>query len=468
MEWLAFVLAAGTSILLARKLRVNKKKLERYKPIVNIENYVSKVKQEIAGERSAWNSQRASERQKLDGDLAAIKLQLASSQSELTGLQKSIDDYQDRIDLLDSSVHLLECGYYEPEYNFEWADDFEKHLKDHIRNKVKEMISNVGKSDTNAAAYIVERVTYGDSASKGAAMQKKVMRLMLRAFNGESDAAIAKVNYKNVTTQEKRIEKAFEAIDKMGRTSMFCALNSDYLDLKIQELHLIHEWEEKKEKEREEQRRIKEQIREEERAQLEFQKALQDAEQEEKRFAEALEKARSEVSNATEQQKTLLNQQIAELEARIQEMEEQKRAISQAQLTKAGYVYIISNIGSFGDNVFKIGMTRRREPMDRVKELGDASVPFPFDVHALISTSDAPSLENALHHHFDERRLNLENHRKEFFRVSIDEIKNELKRLESDLNIDSEIRLTLLAEAKEYRLSEARRKHLESSFAGSP
>ena len=124
MEWLAFVLAAGTSILLARKLRIKKKQLERYKPIVNIENYVSKIKQEIAGERSAWNSQRATERQKLDGDLAAIKLQLASSQSELSGLQKSIQDYQDQVDLLDSNVHLLECGYYEPEYNFEWADGY--------------------------------------------------------------------------------------------------------------------------------------------------------------------------------------------------------------------------------------------------------------------------------------------------------------------------------------------------------
>ena len=107
-----------------------------------------------------------------------------------------------------------------------------------------------------------------------------------------------------------------------------------------------------------------------------------------------------------------MNEQIEELEARIQEMEEKKRSISQAQLTKTGHVYIISNVGSFGDDVFKIGMTRRLEPMDRVKELGDASVPFPFDVHAMIRTSDAPSLENALHHHFDERRLNLENHRK--------------------------------------------------------
>jgi hypothetical protein len=136
-------------------------------------------------------------------------------------------------------------------------------------------------------------------------------------------------------------------------------------------------------------------------------------------------------------------------------------------LTKTGHVYIISNVGSFGDNIYKIGMTRRLEPMDRVKELGDASVPFPFDVHAMIRSSNAPALENALHNHFAARRLNLENQRKEFFRVTIDEIRAELDTLRVELNIDSELSLTLLAEAKEYRMSEAKRKHLEASWQAS-
>jgi hypothetical protein len=164
------------------------------------------------------------------------------------------------------------------------------------------------------------------------------------------------------------------------------------------------------------------------------------------------------------QDKAKLNSRIEELQNRIAEIEEKKRAISQAMLTKTGHVYIISNVGSFGENIFKIGMTRRLEPMDRVKELGDASVPFPFDVHAMIRTSDAPTLENALHDHFDYRRLNLENQRKEFFRVSIDEIKEELLGLKDTLGIDSELKLTLLAEAKEYRMSQAKRKHLEQSL----
>ena len=164
---------------------------------------------------------------------------------------------------------------------------------------------------------------------------------------------------------------------------------------------------------------------------------------------------------ANEKQKIKLLSQIEELEKRMVEMEEKNRYISQAMLTKTGHVYIISNVGSFGDDMLKIAMTRRLEPMDRVKELGDASVPFPFDVHAMIRTSDAPSLVNALHKHFDTRRVNLENNRKEFFYVTLDEIQRELEALKDELNIEADIHITMAAEAKQWRMSKARRHHLE-------
>lgn len=205
-------------------------------------------------------------------------------------------------------------------------------------------------------------------------------------------------------------------------------------------------------------------MREEEKAAREAEKAQHQADKEEAKYQELLEKAQQEAVSAGEKDKAKLNSKIEELQQRIAEIEEKKRAISQAMLTKTGHVYIISNIGSFGENIYKIGMTRRLEPMDRVKELGSASVPFPFDVHAMIRTSDAPSLEKALHTHFDQRRLNLENGRKEFFHVSIDEIRCELDQLKNELGINSELRLTLLAEAKEYRMSEAKRKHMETSW----
>ena len=185
---------------------------------------------------------------------------------------------------------------------------------------------------------------------------------------------------------------------------------------------------------------------------------------EEIRYQKALEKAQADVEQANEKQKEKLNKEIEELIMRIKEMEEKKRTLSQAELTKTGHVYIISNIGSFGEDIYKIGMTRRLEPMDRVKELGDASVPFPFDVHGMIRTTDAPKLENALHKLFDQRRLNLENNRKEFFNVSIDEIEDSLKEIKNELDLKADFQLTMIAEAKQYRQSQAKKAMLEKMY----
>jgi hypothetical protein len=206
-------------------------------------------------------------------------------------------------------------------------------------------------------------------------------------------------------------------------------------------------------------------MREEERALREIEMAREQAEKDEAKYADMLEKAKAEAQRATDADKDKLNEKISKLKALLAEAEaNRQRAISRAQMTRSGHVYVISNVGSFGEHVYKIGMTRRIEPLDRVRELGDASVPFPFDVHALIFTEDAPSLENTLHKRFNQRRLNLENMKKEFFRVSIEEIRDELYKIHQEEDIQSELRLTLVAEAKQYRLSEAKRKEFERSY----
>lgn len=169
--------------------------------------------------------------------------------------------------------------------------------------------------------------------------------------------------------------------------------------------------------EREEQARIKAQIREQQQLEKEVDRELNRLERERTAIQAALDQA---LAAAHEQHSA----EVDQLKARLAEAEAKaERAKSQAQLTKAGYVYVISNIGSFGEGVYKVGMTRRLEPMDRVKELGDASVPFPFDVHMMISAQDAPSLENALHREFHQMRLNKINPRKEFFRVDLEAIR---------------------------------------------
>jgi hypothetical protein len=395
--------------------------------------------------------------------LARLMQEQSHIESEISSFRSKLDRINEELELASDAAFLAEIGYYEPRYEFEDTDSYAAEIN-RIRDDQKAMLREDGTGDNRsvAAAYTTGGLLYSDSVKKGRAAQKKTLKLMLRAFNGECDSFIARVNYRNVNAMEKRIKSAFDAINAITEKYDLCRLNTSYLDLKLQELQLSYEWEEAKQREKEEQYRIREQIREEGRAAREAEKAQQQAEKEEALYQELLDKAKQDAGTANEKDKARLNDKISELQQRISEIEERKRAISQAMLTKTGHVYIISNIGSFGQNIYKIGMTRRLEPMDRVKELGDASVPFPFDVHAMIRTSDAPSLENALHKKFDIRRLNLENGRKEFFFVTIDEIRNELDQLKIELGIDSELHLTSLAEAKEYRLSEAKRKHLEA------
>ena len=246
---------------------------------------------------------------------------------------------------------------------------------------------------------------------------------------------------------EERIKKAYESINKQGESSG-TSLSHAFLLLKLEELHLTHEKNLKLQEEKEEQQEIRAQMREEARIQKEYEKAERDAAKEEEGYQKALVKARDELAKASSEEREMLNEKLRKLEAALAEAHAQKeRIMSQAQLTRRGHVYVISNMGSFGDDVVKIGMTRRLEPYDRVKELGDASVPFRFDVHAMIYSDDAPSLESTLHKKFQDKRVNQINHRKEFFRVNLPDIEEAV----TDLGL--EIEFTKKAEAQEYRES---------------
>ncbi|MGB5989476.1 MAG: GIY-YIG nuclease family protein [Marinifilaceae bacterium] len=198
----------------------------------------------------------------------------------------------------------------------------------------------------------------------------------------------------------------------------------------------------------EEQKELREQMREEEKVRKEADKAQKEAEKEERLYQKAFTEAQNKIKDATGDELEKLKAQLTEIKSKLEQAGNMKeRAISMAQQTKAGHVYVISNIGSFGENVYKIGMTRRLEPLDRVKELGGASVPFNFDVHALIYSDNAPLLENTLHKEFHNRKVNLVNSRREFFNVSLEEIEKIVK------ENYGHIEFTKIAEAKEYRES---------------
>ena len=342
------------------------------------------------------------------------------------------------ISVFEEDLEFISFGMYSPSFDFDSSDIYKESINE-AKRKQKKMISN-----KEAIVCNTEWQVEGSKA-KGRQMANRNMKLILRAFNNECDAAIAKVKWNNVTRMEEKIEKAFDAINKLAEP-ISIEITYSYLTEKLNELRLTHEYHEKKYEEKEEQRQIREQMREEEKAIKEYDKKIKEAEKEEAQYEKALVIAREELQKASDSDKLALEAKIKELQEQIDEAEENRqRAISLAQQTRRGHVYVISNIGSFGDNIYKIGMTRRLEPLDRVKELGDASVPFTFDVHALIFSDDAPKLEKELHKHFDDRRLNLVNNRKEFFKVDLHDVERIV------LDNHGEFEFTKLAEAKEYR-----------------
>jgi hypothetical protein len=401
--------------------------LEKYKPITTIEVEVENQKKVL----ESLISNKQNEIQKVESDYDKLNADYKAALETYTKLRKEVSIFENKLD-------LIEFGIYEPVYDFEKSDEYRAEQKKAI-DLQKQMITS------ETAAICISNWTIDGSEAKGRASTKRYIKLTLRAFNGECDSLIAKVKWNNVNQMKVRITKSFETINKIGE-SQTVSIQKEYLDLKIKELVLEYEYQQKRQREKEELRAAQEELREEEKARREFEQAQKEAEKEETNYQKALEKARKEIQSTTGEKHDKLLEQITKLEQELKEAQERKeRALSMAQQTKRGHVYVISNIGSFGQNVFKIGMTRRLEPTDRVKELGDASVPFQFDIHAMIFSEDAPKLENELHKAFTNHKVNMLNYRKEFFNVTIDEIEQKVK----ETGLDAEI--IKLPEAMEYR-----------------
>lgn len=346
--------------------------------------------------------------------------------------------------IYDESIELAELGFYKPHFDFDTSEKFKEKIYS-VKSEQKHMISN------KEAIYCNTEWTVEGSKAKGRTMTNRGIRLTARAFNNESDLAISNTRWNNAVRMEQRIEKVFNAINKLNASNRIY-ISEEYLVLKLKELRLTHEYKEKKQQEKEEQTEIRRQMREEAKLEQEMEKAIKD----EEKYQKLLEKAKADAEKVTGAKLASLKEKIASLDIELAEAKEKsERAKSMAEQTKIGHVYIISNIGSFGEDVYKIGMTRRLEPLDRVRELGDASVPFLFDVHAMIYAEDAPTLEKSLHKSFDFKRLNLVNNRKEFFQTTLEEIKNETFKISPDAEFIE------TAEARQYRESQAIRAQRE-------
>ena len=294
---------------------------------------------------------------------------------------------------------------------------------------------------TGSSILASDMFTFSGSLAKGRKMVNDLSKLMLRTYNAEADNCVRALRSGNITTAKKRLESSVAAIGKLG-SMMEMRINPEYHALRIHELELTADYQMKLQEEKEHAREERELLREQRRAEQELAAERERLDKERSHYSTALAALRAKGDLTA----------VAELEGRLTEIDEAIAANDyRIANIRAGYVYVISNIGAFGPGVVKIGMTRRLEPLDRVRELGDASVPFPYDVHALFFSDDAITLENDLHKAFEGQRVNFVNQRREFFFATPSEVRESLARATGGL-----LEFTEAPTASEYTQSRGR------------
>ncbi|ADB53986.1 DUF4041 domain-containing protein [Conexibacter woesei] len=328
----------------------------------------------------------------VDTEVVALRQRVSELEAEAARLRNSAT-----VELDDERI-LQEVGIYRYHHPLENAAEYKAELSD-LSHQIKDMVK------AGDAVLASDMFTFNNSLAKGRKMTAEFSKLMLRAYNAEADNCVRALRAGNVVTAKRRLESSVTAIARLG-TMMEMRINPAYHALRLRELELTADYLMKLQVEKEEAREERERLREERKAAQELAAERARLDKEREHYFNALQALKASGAPAA----------IADLNERLQQID---NAIEQNDYRtaniRAGYVYVISNRGAFGPNIVKIGLTRRLEPMDRVRELGDASVPFPFDVHAMFFADDAVTVEADLHRAFAERRVNMINQRREFF-----------------------------------------------------
>lgn len=379
--------------------------------------------------------------EKLTTQVLLMKDKLDKAKCDVLGAKHEYELLRKQIVEAKDTILFQSFGLYTPHFDFVRADDYKSRLLE-IRAKQKDMIK------AKTAIFGSTSWTVNGNAAKGNKMVADMQKLLLRAFNAECDDIVNRVTYSNIETSEKRITSSRDAISKLG-DMMGIGIATEYYRLKLDELHLAFEYQLKKQEEKDAQKEARAEMREAAKLAKELEAARLKLEKEQNHYQNALKKITVQLSTASEEERGAIEAKKEQLEQQLEKIDKEFKDVDYREANqRAGYVYIISNIGAFGEDVYKIGMTRRLDPMDRIDELGDASVPFDFDVHAMIFSNDAPALETALHNAFADRKLNFVNQRREFFRVTLDEIKKVVKE-----NFDQSVEFVDIAPAEQYRES---------------
>lgn len=376
----------------------------------------------------------------LEKTIERLSNQIQEKEKNLSNLNDKISSLKKQIITFEEDITVQEFGLYQPRFSYATSDEYKSQLTE-IRNEQKQCIKN------NHAVTGNMNFTYNNSKSQGNKMVKDMQKLLLRAFNSECDETIGAVKYNNFEMSLKKITASCDNISKLGKM-LSISITPDYFFLKHKELSLALEYQLKKQEEKEQLKAARAEQREQAKVLKEIEEQRKKIEKEQTHYQTAFGKLLTQLNENPEDPSLLAKKE--ELENHLKDIDQALTDIDYRQANmKAGYVYIISNIGSFGENVYKIGMTRRLDPQERVDELGDASVPFNFDVHAMIFSDDAPALETALHHAFEDRKINMVNQRREFFNVTLEEIKEVIKK-----NFDKTVEFIDTPDAEQYRISQ--------------
>lgn len=370
----------------------------------------------------------------LTRQVAQLREQRLNLTRELAALNRRVREARSALVETDERALLQEVGYFEYRHPLENSLSYKDRL-DALRVRIK------GALRDRTAVTVRPGWVVNGSAREGAALTRDFSSLMLRAYNAEADNCLRTVRPHTVPTVTQRLTKTREAIAKSGAV-MGITVEQSFHDLRIAEIALVAEYQARLDLEKEELRQARLREREEAKAQADMQREHARLLTERAHHVSALERLRAMGDTAG----------AAEVEGKLALVDAGLKGVEQRQAnTRVGHVYVISNPGAFGERVVKIGVTRRLDPLERVRELGSASVPFGFDVHALIFSQDAYQLEAALHGAFTTRRVNRVNMRREFFFVSPSEVREVLQQVGRDHIVE----WTEAAEAIEWRQSTA-------------
>lgn len=442
-SWLVIPFIAGVILIIAqhrvvKQIRAKAQSIEdveqfRYDETQKVADMRKDAEYELSQKHKDADNEIEKKRKYAERELNKINKEIESSSQSLEQWKKGIDDARKELSDITDNIKLAYVSPYSFDENITSAEY--KNKLSMLRVQQNEFL----KSD--------KCIVFDSSVQPTSkrALNNDVKQL-LRCFNSESSNIISNITVKNVDSCRGKLQKTYEVLNKLFVTDGI-SLAPKCLELKLDELTLIYDYNLKIEQEKEQQKAIKEQMIEEEKVRREIEREKAKLDKEESQFKNEISKLMKYLQKASDIEKQLYVDKIKELEEKVKDLESQRENVLQReQNTRAGFVYIISNIGSFGENVYKIGMTRRLEPMDRVKELGSASVPFEFDVHAMIFSEDAPALENILHKTFEKYAVNKVNPRKEFYRIDLHEIERVVKE-----NHNATVTFTEVAKAEQYR-----------------